>query len=250
MFLPLRVQLTCTFFAKTVCNELTTKQQYNFIINLNINQNVFVMQKHLQKLLLIVAMMVVPWVTQAQSAPLSEYTVTTDVTTFNSIASTGTALSFSTQDDGYATTTLPFAFPYGTTVYNAGTSIVCSANGFIQLGASSPSSGTSATYSSSSYCYINAILQQDGHMGRNTGAGAYTRYDATAGTFTIEYHLLGAYLSPYGAYSYQVVLHTNGTIEIIYDSVNHQERRTVRKEFLDSHYIIDRFCIRVILGSN
>ena len=178
------------------------------------------MQKHLQKLLLIVAMMVVPWVTQAQSAPLSEYTVTTDVTTFNSIASTGTALSFSTQDDGYATTTLPFAFPYGTTVYNAGTSIVCSANGFIQLGASSPSSGTSATYSSSSYCYINAILQQDGHMGRNTGAGAYTRYDATAGTFTIEYHLLGAFSSPYGAYSYQVVLHTNGTIEIIYDSVN------------------------------
>ncbi|MBO4599900.1 MAG: fibronectin type III domain-containing protein, partial [Bacteroidales bacterium] len=177
------------------------------------------MKKHLQKLLFIMAMMVVPWVTQAQSSPLSEYTVTTDVTTFNSIASTGTSLSFSSQDDGYATTTFPFAFTYGTTQFNAGTSIACSANGFLRLGATSTSS-TTASYSSSSDCFITALLQQDAHMGRNTGAGAYTRYDATAGTFTIEYHLLGTYSSPYGAYSYQIVFHTNGTIEIIYDSVN------------------------------
>ncbi|MBQ6069228.1 MAG: fibronectin type III domain-containing protein, partial [Bacteroidales bacterium] len=175
------------------------------------------MQKHLQKLVLIVAMVVVPWATRAQS--LADYVLTVDTTTFNSIASTGTQMTFSSNDDGYASTTLPFAFSYGENTFPAGTSIACSANGFLSLNASS-ASGTTATYSSASLLYITPLLQQDAHMGRNTGAGAYYLYNADSGTYTIEYHLLGTYSSPYGAYSYQIVFHTDNTIEIIYDSVN------------------------------
>ena len=175
------------------------------------------MKKQLQRLLLIAAIMAAPWATRGQT--LSSYTLTVDTTTFNSITSTGTALSFSTLDDGSATTTLPFAFGYGENVFPAGTSIALSANGFIRLNATT-ATGTTASYSNSSDLFITALLQQDAHLGRNTDAGAYYQYDATAGTFTIEYHLLGAYSTPYGAYSYQVVLHSNGNIEFIYDSVD------------------------------
>ncbi len=175
------------------------------------------MQKHLQRLLLIVVMMAVPWVSQGQS--LSDYSFTVDTTTFQSIRTTGTALSFSTTDDGYATTTLPFALGFGESSFAAGTTIACSANGFIRLGASS-TSGTTASYSSSSDYLITAILQQDAHIGRYSESGAYYLYNADSGTFTIEYHLLGTYTTPYGAYSYQVVFHTNNTIEIIYDSAD------------------------------
>ena len=89
------------------------------------------MKKQLQRLLLIAAIMAAPWATRGQT--LSSYTLTVDTTTFNSITSTGTALSFSTLDDGSATTTLPFAFGYGENVFPAGTSIALSANGFIRL---------------------------------------------------------------------------------------------------------------------
>ena len=175
------------------------------------------MQKHLQKLLLIAALLCVPWVTQGQS--LSDYTLSVDTTTFNSIVGTGTPLSFSTADDGYASTTLPFAFGFGENTFPSGSNIAFSANGFIRLNASS-TSGTTASHTNASDYFITALLQQDAHIGRYSDAGAYYLYDATEGTFTIEYHLLGTYSEPYGAYSYQVVLHTNGDIEIIYDSVN------------------------------
>ena len=175
------------------------------------------MKKHLQKWLLILAMMVVPWMSQGQS--LSEYTLTVDTTTFQSIRTTGSPLSFTTTDDGYATTTLPFNFNYGNSTFLSGTSIACSANGFLRLGATS-TSGTTASYSSTSDRLITAFLQQDAHIGRYTESGAYYKYDAADSTFTIEYHLLGTYTSPYGVYSYQVVLHMNGDIEFVYDTAN------------------------------
>ena len=128
------------------------------------------MKKVLQKWLLVVAMMVVPWVTQGQS--LSEYTLTVDTTTFQSIRTTGTPLSFTTTDDGYATVTLPFNFNYGNSTFLSGTSIGCSANGFLRLGATS-TSGTTASYSSTSDRLITAFLQQDAHIGRYTESGAY-----------------------------------------------------------------------------
>ena len=168
-------------------------------------------------MLLLAAVMFAPWVARGQS--LTDYSLLVDTVTFNSIASTGTAMNFSTLDDGYATVNLPFSIAFGESSFASGAPIACSANGFLQLGVSN-TSGTTASYSSSSACYLTALLQQDAHLGRSTGAGAYCQYDATAGTFTIEYHLLGLYSEPYGAYSYQIVFHSNSDIEIIYDSVD------------------------------
>ena len=175
------------------------------------------MRKRLGKLVLALAMMAVAWAAQGQR--LSTYSLTVDTTVFNTIVSTGTAMSFTNLDDGYAVVTIPFAIGFGETSFPAGTSIACSANGFLQLGASS-TSGLTAIHINETNCYINAVLREDGHLNRNDGAGAYYEYDATAGTFTIEYHLLGRYDSPYGAFSYQIVFHDNSTIELVYDTVD------------------------------
>ena len=194
------------------------------------------MKKHLQRLLLLAALLM-PWVGNAQS--LADYTFSVDTTTFSSIVSSGTAMSFTSTDDGYASCTIPFGIPFGNSSIAAGSSIACSANGFIYLGASS-TSGTTASYTNTTYRSINALLNVDGHMGRNTGAGCYYRHDATAGTFTIEYHLLARYSSPYGAYSYQVVFHTNGTIDIIYDSVYLNGATPTFRVFLNDGPTADR----------
>ena len=173
-------------------------------------------------LFLLLFALLAPWAVKAQQS-LTDYTFSTDVTTFNSIVSTGTQLSFSNDDDGYATCTFPFAFPYGESSFALGASIACSANGFIYLGATS-ASGTTGSYTNTTYSAVNAFLQQDGHIGRYTGddpSGAWYKYDETAGTFTIEYHRLGTYSSPYGSYTYQVVFHTNGNIEFIYGEIDH-----------------------------
>ena len=175
------------------------------------------MTRHWLKYLVVAMLMLVPVMVAGQR--LSSYALTVDTTTFNSIVTTGTALSFNNVDDGYATVTLPFAIGFGESSFAAGTPIACSANGFLQLGSSS-TSGTTAIHINETDCYINAILREDGHLNRHEGAGAYCRYDATAGTFTIEYHLLGRYDQPYGVYSYQIVFHDNSTIELVYDTVD------------------------------
>ena len=175
------------------------------------------MFKFLQRMLLLAAL-AVPWATQAQT--LEEYYVAVDTTTFTSIVSTGTALSFSTQDDGYATVTLPFALPYGESNLAAGSTIACSANGFLYLGATS-TSGTTGVYSSATYRAVNALMQQDAHIGRYSESGAYWEYDSTSAvrSLTIEYHGLGTYSEAYGFYSYQVIFFEDGNIEFVYDSM-------------------------------
>ena len=175
------------------------------------------MTRHWLKYLVVAMLMLAPVMVAGQR--LSSYALTVDTTTFNSIVTTGTVLSFNNVDDGYATVTLPFAIGFGESSFAAGTPIACSANGFLQLGSSS-TSGTTAIHINETDCYINAILREDGHLNRYEGAGAYCRYDATAGTFTIEYHLLGRYDQPYGVYSYQIVFHDNSTIELVYDTVD------------------------------
>ena len=172
------------------------------------------MRKFLRSFVMM-ALMAVPFVTQAQS--LVDYTVTTGSTTFTSIAATGTQLSFTTNDDGYATVDFPFNFGYGESVFTTGTKIACSANGFLYLGSSS-TSGTTGGHTNAAYCAVTAIMQQDAHIGRYTDAGAYYLYDANAGTLTIEYYKLGTYSSPYGEYSFQYVFHSNGNIDFIYGS--------------------------------
>ena len=175
-------------------------------------------------------MLGVPWVTQAQS--LTDYTLTVDTTTFTSIVTTGTAISLSSTDDGYGTCFLPFPFPFGESVLNANNSICCNSNGFICL--TGTSTNTSGSYTNSSQRVINALINQDAHSGRYSGSGVYYQLDTVDGVrcFTIEYHLLGRYSSPYGVYSHQVKLYENGNIQFVYDSVNLGGSTTTMRTFL------------------
>ena len=88
-----------------------------------------VMTRHWLKYLVVAMLMLVPVMVVGQR--LSSYALTVDTTTFNSIVTTGTALSFNNVDDGYVTVTLPFAIGFGESSFAAGTPIACSANGFL-----------------------------------------------------------------------------------------------------------------------
>lgn len=148
---------------------------------------------------------------------LSEYVlVSGPATSWTSIASQGTALSFDDNDDGTATCTLPFAMPFGTSTLPSGTQIACSSNGYLYLG---ETSATSTTASTSGHKVINAVLANDGHMARNSSSNAYYYYDAVDSTFTIQYTDLSTYSSPYGLFRYQIVMRPSGNITIIIDSV-------------------------------
>ena len=132
------------------------------------------MRKPLLRLFFAMAMMAFAWGAQGQR--LSTYSMTVDTTTFNSIVTTGTALSFNNVDDGYATVALPFAIGFGESSFAAGTPIACSANGFLQLGSSS-TSGTTAIHINETDCYINAILREDGHQPTAISTPSYVRTD-------------------------------------------------------------------------
>ena len=175
------------------------------------------------------AMFCLPWVSKAQS--LSDYRLTVDTTTFTSIVSTGTAISLSTTDDGNGTCTVPFAFPFGESNLPSNNQLSISANGFICLTGSA--SGTYAQHSNTAQRIINALINQDAHMGRYSGSGVYYQVDTVDGVqcITIEFHLLGRYSSPYGVYSHQVKLFANGNIQFIYDSVDLAGSTTTLRTF-------------------
>src|SRR5574344_93682 len=192
------------------------KSKLNFLLTNTLIKH-FSMKKFLLNMLLLAAL-TVPWATHAQN--VSEYSLTVDTTTYTSIATTGTALTFSSTDDGYATCTVPFAFPFGETTLPAGFSIAASANGFLYLG-STTASGTTAN-ATGTFNVINAILAQDAHIGRYPTSGASYKLvvdDNGDSSFVIEYRALGTYSTPYGTYTYQVILHPSGNINIMFDTV-------------------------------
>ncbi|MCQ2294299.1 MAG: fibronectin type III domain-containing protein, partial [Bacteroidales bacterium] len=192
------------------------------------------MLKHVQRLALLAAMMLLPWMGQAQT--LDEYLLSVDSTTFTSIESTGTAITFSNSDDGYGTCEMPFAFPFGESMLAANNSVCVSSNGYIMLTGTSTS--TTGSYTSSNYRVINPILAQDAHIGRYSNAGAYYQLDTTdegVQCFTIEFHRLAAYSTPYGEYTCQVKFYESGDMEIIFDTVDYggATSRTLRTYFWD-----------------
>lgn len=151
------------------------------------------------------------------SQDLTSYCITVDTVSYNSIASTGTSLTFSNLDDGCATFTMPFAMPFGTSTIASGSTVYVSSNGYICIGGNSSATGTTCPTSGTSFV-INPLINQDAHLGRYSESGAY--YKTENGKLIIEYVGLGRYSSPYGYMSYQVSLSSDGVIDIVYDSVN------------------------------
>ena len=102
------------------------------------------------KLQVLIAMMFCTlWVagSYAQTVYIEDYTCSSSVETYTPLGSTATVLSPSSDDDGYATLTLPFAFTFGSTPMTSGSSIYMSVNGYITLNASYTS--TAPSYSGS-----------------------------------------------------------------------------------------------------
>lgn len=98
------------------------------------------MQKHLQKLLLLVAMMLVSWVTQAQT--LGEYTYSTGVDTSKWIdMSTATQILTPSGNDGLASSVqnIGFSFPFGEDGY---TQYSVNTDGNLRLGSTATALST------------------------------------------------------------------------------------------------------------
>ena len=96
------------------------------------------MHKHLQKLLLIVAMMLVPWVTQAQDVQDYSLATGTDSTMWITLSSSATHVTaIEGEDDaGSSCINIGFTFDFGGTSY---TQFSCNSNGRIRLGSTAVS---------------------------------------------------------------------------------------------------------------
>ena len=179
------------------------------------------MQKHLQKLLLIVAMMVVPWVTQAQT--LEEYSFSTGTDTSKWIAVPTTLTSLITPGAGdYGVSSvhnLGFTFPFGEDSY---TQFSVNADGNLKLGSSvTGTSNYSSPFSSSNASVNNPKINFfgcDGYCDNNH----YVRYLHTADTngdsLGVVEFCMGTFTSttrPY-LYKWQVHLYHNGKVEVVF----------------------------------
>ena len=159
------------------------------------------MQKHLQKLLLIVAMMLVPWVTQAQT--LNDYRFETGVDTSKwiTLSSSATFIWNSYQDDQASSVyNLGFTFPFAEGSYSQ---FSVSSNGIFKLG--TPAAVTTTTGGQFTSSYYNTSLPKICGIARDmsTGTNGYVHYEMTGTApnrvFVCEFALTYTYGSSYNA---------------------------------------------------
>ena len=180
----------------------------------------------------LIAALLVPWVTQAQE--LSTYTLQVDNVTYSSIRTTGTQLTFDDGDDAAAIVNMPFSFWFGEDKHvDSLAPVSVTTNGYILLDTTGITTYRITT-SDAWLNIINPIINYNGDMGMNANAGAYYKVvndnHGSPESLIIEYYNLAwhfndeSYLDEnnpnYGHFSYQIVLHRNGNIEIIYDQVD------------------------------
>ncbi|MCC7384975.1 MAG: putative Ig domain-containing protein [Deltaproteobacteria bacterium] len=145
----------------------------------------------------------------AGEAAAQSYTVTTQSMSFSSIAGVGVPLSFSSVDDGTASVSLPFEFPFFGQRYPAGTTIYVSTNGLITFGASSTSYSNTAIPSSAT---PNAFIAGFWHD-LEVGAGAvYTLSNASV--LAIEWSNVNVLNTSAEYLSFRVELTPSGAIFI------------------------------------
>ena len=179
------------------------------------------MQKHLQRLLLIAAMLLVPWVTQAQT--LDEYSFSTGTNTSKWIAVPTTLTSLITPGAGdYGVSSvhnLGFSFPFGEDSY---TQFSVNSDGNLKFGSSvTGTSNYSSPFSSSNASVNNPKINFFGCDGYCDNSH-YVRYLHTADTngdsLGVVEFCMGTYTSATRSYLYkwQVHLYHNGKIEVVY----------------------------------
>ena len=138
----------------------------------------------------------------AQTVYIEDYTCSSSVETYTPLGSTATVLSPTSDDDGYATLSLPFAFTFGSTPMTAGSNIYMCVNGYVTLNTSY--SSTAPSYSGS-YDVISP-LGHDLHL-RSTGQLKYeVSGTAPDRVLTLEWSNVESY-SAGNIYNFQVKLY-------------------------------------------
>ena len=178
------------------------------------------MQKHLQRLLLIVTMMVVPWVTQAQT--LGDYTYSTGVDTTKWIdMSSATQILTPSGNDGLASSlqNIGFTFPFGEDGY---TQYSVNTDGNMRLGYVTGTANYSTPFSSSNANINNPKINFFGCDGYGVSGSHYVKalntVDANNDSMLVVEFCTGTYNSTTRneLYKWQVHLYPNGNIEVVY----------------------------------
>ena len=156
------------------------------------------MQKFLRTLTL-VALLVVPWVTQGQNARVSEYDYNVTTATYSTIVGTSgaTAWTAANQTDGYVDIAMPFAMYFGETQIASGSTLRVYDNG-------------SAEFMSLTGSQLAPLYYASGYG--TTATSVYTK--STAQQLTVEWRKVTA--NGNSSYSFQLKLYPGGDVEFCY----------------------------------
>ena len=173
----------------------------------------------------------------AQTVYLEDYTCSSSVETYTPLGSTATVATPTSDDDGYATLTLPFAFTFGSTTMTAGSNIYMSVNGYLTLNTSY--SSTAPSYSGN-YDVISP-LGQDLHL-RTSGQLKYEVSGTSPNReFTMEWSNVESYSSG-NLYNFQVKLYEGSSdIKFCYGNSTVTGSRSVYcflREYTQNDYVI------------
>ena len=192
------------------------------------------------KLQILIAMLLCTlWITglNAQTVYIEDYTCSSSVETYTPLGSTATVLSPTTEDDGYATVNLPFAFTFGSTPMTAGSSIYMSVNGFITLNTSY--SSTTPPYSGS-YNVISP-LGHDLHLRSSGQLKSEVSGTAPDRVFTLQWSNVESY-SAGNVYNFQVKLYEGSNdIKFCYGNSTVTASKSVYcflREYTQDDYVI------------
>ena len=179
------------------------------------------MRKHVQRLLLIVATMLVPWVTQAQT--LGEYTYSTGIDTSKWIdMSTATQILTPSGHDGLASSVqnIGFSFPFGEDGY---TQYSVNTDGNLRLGTTATTTlNYSTPFSASNANVNNPKINAFGCDGYGVSGSHYVKalntVDNNSDSLLVVEFCTGTYNSTTRneLYKWQVHMYPNGDIEIVY----------------------------------
>ncbi len=133
---------------------------------------------------------------------------------FNDISTFGTRITVMSSgnfDDGYATTALPFPFPFYGTTYS---SINVGTNGFVNFGTGSTAFGNESIPSAAAP--NNAIYAFWDDLDLRSRGKLYVYNDTFTGRFIIQYDSVPRFAQSTSILTFQIILRPNGTIQTHY----------------------------------
>ena len=175
------------------------------------------MKKFLQKWLLIVAMILVPWVTQGQTLDMYSFSTGVDASKWITLSSPSNVYTEYSDDVASSVFNIGFTFPFGEGAYSQ---FSVSSNGTFRLGPTATLGTTQGGMFNASY--YNANLPKISGIARDmsTGSDGYVHYQLTGTApnrvFVCEFALSYTYGNSYpGDVKWQVQLHEDSSKVVI-----------------------------------